>query len=100
MRQTGTREEDFRMDTANEGTSCLDEIFLSERETPKYTTPLDLGLNLSDQAYHSQLIVTCKLKALKNHRVMSKTEGKRSDRKRNTRRTNVIQNEHEEDENV
>ena len=72
MRQKRIREEEYEQNNPYQGTPCIDEVVLNERETPKYLQPLDLGLRSTDEAARSPLIVTCRLKALNNHRVVSK----------------------------
>ena len=59
------------------------EVIMTEKERPKYFKPIDLGLRRGDCDYHSPLITTCKLDAIRNHRTRSSgTIKKRSESRR------------------
>ena len=48
-----------------------------DKERPKYFTVLDIGLRSGDADWHSPLLVTCKLDAIRNHRTRSSTQIKK-----------------------
>ena len=53
------------------------ETIMIDKERPKYFTVLDIGLRSGDADWHSPLLVTCKLDAIRNHRTRSSTQIKK-----------------------
>ena len=53
------------------------ETIMIDKERPKYFTSLDIGLRSGDSDWHSPLMVTCKLDAIRNHRTRSSNQIKK-----------------------
>ena len=59
------------------------EVIMIDKERPKYFKPIDVGLRSTDGDFHSPLLVTCKLDAIRNHRTRSSnTIKKRTDNRK------------------
>ena len=53
------------------------ETIMIDKERPKYFTSIDIGLRSGDTDWHSPLMVTCKLDAIRNHRTRSSNQIKK-----------------------
>ena len=83
MKQSRCQEPEYTPTYPYEGFPRKAEVIMTEKERPKYFKPLDIGLRTGDCDYHSPLIITCKLDAIRNHRTRStNTIKKRSENRR------------------
>ena len=53
------------------------ETIMVDKERPKYFKNIDIGLPSGDTDWHSPLLVTCKLDAIRNHRTRSSDQIKK-----------------------
>ena len=53
------------------------ETIMIDKERPKYFKTIDIGLRSGDSDWHSPLLVTCKLDAIRNHRTRSSNQIKK-----------------------
>ena len=60
-----------------EGLPNRRETIMVDKERPKYFKSIDIGLRSGDSDWHSPLLVTCKLDAIRNHRTRSSNQIKK-----------------------
>ena len=53
------------------------ETIMIDKKRPKYFKSIDIGLRSGDADWHSPLLVTCKLDAIRNHRTRSSNQIKK-----------------------
>ena len=83
MKQSRCHETEYTPTYPYEGFPHKAEVIMTEKARPKYFKPLDIGLRTGDCDYHSPLIITRKLDAIRNHRTRStNTIRKRSENRR------------------
>lgn len=67
---------------SHEGSACVNEIILNDRERYKHLEHMDLGLRVGDASWHSPLYTVCRLRCQKNYRVRSAAALERRQQKR------------------
>ena len=83
MKAARCKETNYTKNYPYEGFPHKAEVIMIERERPKYFQPIDIGLRHGDCDFHSPLVTTCKLDAIRNHRTRSSnTIKKRSENRR------------------